>query len=215
MKRSQTPREEFWNSITHTIGAVFGFIGWMFLVYSSFGKAQEGLKVFSVSLFGLSLVALYTSSSIYHSRKEEASKKFFKLLDHCSIYLLIAGSYSPFTLILLSGSNKYILLTLAWGFAIAGIIFKLYFTGRFKRLSTLIYILMGWMALFFYQPILDAINYEGFYWIIGGGLFYTLGAIFYLWDRITAFHMIWHIFVMLGSTLHFFAIYFYVIPYSN
>ncbi|MCB1143445.1 MAG: hemolysin III family protein [Leptospiraceae bacterium] len=213
MKRPQTPLEEFGNALIHGIGAFLGLIGWIYLATQAMGTNQATNKIISVSLFGFSLIALYLSSTLYHSSKTEKTKKFFKVLDHCSIYLLIAGSYSPFTLILLEGSSRYILLSLAWGLAVAGIVFKLYFTGRFKKTSTAIYILMGWMALFFYKPILEAIHYEGFAWIIGGGLSYTLGAIFYLWDRIPAFHTIWHIFVVGGSTLHFFAILFYVIPY--
>ncbi|MEM7180899.1 MAG: hemolysin III family protein [Spirochaetota bacterium] len=214
MKRQQSTLEEIGNAITHGMGAIFSIVAWILMLNWSSGQDQQTLKLFAVSIFGFSLLMLYTSSTLYHSITNLKAKRVFKIMDHCSIYLLIAGSYTPFVLIVLNGFWSNFLFFSVWGLAISGIVFKLYFTGRFKKVSTVIYILMGWMAIFAYKPLVESIHIEGLYWVIAGGVVYTFGAIFYLFDKIHMFHMIWHIFVLGGSFLHFLAVVHYVIPYK-
>jgi hemolysin III len=160
----------------------------------------------SAIIFGISLVGLYGASTLYHSTHEPLAKRRYKVLDHCMIYVLIAGSYTPFTLIAMREDGGWLIFGISWGLAIAGIIFKLFFTGRFELVSTLLYLAMGWMVVFAIGPMLRNVGTAELVWLGIGGFFYSFGTIFYLMDRIKHNHAIWHAFVLAGSASHFVAI---------
>jgi hemolysin III len=202
---SYSANEEIFNAITHGIGVVFGIVALTVLCVlgSHFGTIAH---VLSYLVYGLSLILLYASSTLYHSLTSLKFKSLFKILDHSSIYLLIAGTYTPFLVINLKGQLGFTLLAIIWGIAILGVIFKVFFTGRFKLLSTLIYIGMGWLIIFAYEPLKEAMNSAALNWLIIGGFTYTLGTIFYLAKKLKYTHGIWHLFVLAGSIFHFVAI---------
>ncbi len=197
--------EEVANSVIHGIGVILSFVGLTTLLILSFHFASATHFV-SYLIYGISLILLYTSSTLYHALPQEGAKKFFKVCDHASIYLLIAGTYTPFLTINLRTDLGNTLLITIWSLAIAGVIFKFFFTGRFKILSTLLYVFMGWLVVFAGEPMKIAIGESGMNWLIIGGLTYTLGAIFYLLKKIPYTHAIWHLFVLLGSIFHFVAV---------
>lgn len=203
--------DEIANSVTHGFGVVLSIAGLvLMIVYSSLnGNAWH---VVSSSIFGSTMIFLYLASTLYHSSKTEKAKHFYKILDHSFIYILIAGTYTPFTLVTLNGALGWTLFGIIWGLAIAGVVFKFYFVHRFKILSTAIYLLMGWLIIFAINPLLDHLPIGGVYWLIGGGLSYTFGVVFYVWHKLPFNHSIWHLFVLGGSVCHFFAVFFYVIP---
>lgn len=201
--------DEWANSLTHGIGLLLSVIGLVMLVMI---PLQEGdhWKLMNFAVYGGSLVLLYTASTLYHAARRPFLKKLFRTLDHCAIYLLIAGSYTPFTLLLLKESWGWALFNIVWSLAGIGIIFKIFFTYRFKILSTLIYLVMGWMVVVAAEPLMSRLPYEGLFWLIMGGLCYTIGVIFFALDSRRFFHAIWHLFVMGGSACHYFAILFYL-----
>ncbi len=198
-------KEEIFNSITHGLGVIFGIVALTVLcvLSSYFGTLSHML---SYLVYGCSLVLLYVSSTLYHALPSPKVKSLFKVLDHSSIYLLIAGTYTPFLVLNLKGELGYTLLLVIWAIAIAGIIFKVFFTGRFKVLSTMLYIGMGWLIIFAYDPLKESMKPEAMNWLIIGGLTYTAGTIFYLAKRLKYTHAIWHMFVLAGSVFHFVAI---------
>ncbi|MBB4635675.1 PAQR family membrane homeostasis protein TrhA [Longimicrobium terrae] len=212
MDASNNPREELANAITHGVGALAGAVGALVLVV---GAALHGdiWQVVSSAVFGASLVLLYTASTLYHAARDPRTKARLQILDHCAIYLLIAGSYTPFTLIALRGGWGWSLFGVAWALAVAGVIFKLFFTGRFPRLSTGIYIGMGWMAVVAAVPMLQSLSAATLGWLVAGGVTYTAGTVFYHNRRPYA-HAIWHLFVLAGSTCHFIAVATQVLPPS-
>jgi hemolysin III len=198
-------RAEFWNALTHGTGAVLSLIGGVVLVTlaSLYGN---GWQLTSAIVFSLSLIGLYTASTFYHAVHEPKAKGRLKILDHCMIYVLIAGSYTPFALIALRGDGGWLLFGTIWALAAAGIVFKLFFTGRFELLSTLIYLAMGWLVVFAAGPMLRHVGTAELVWLGVGGLFYSVGTVFYLWERLRHNHAIWHGFVLAGSASHFVAI---------
>jgi len=197
--------EEIANSVIHGLGIILSIIGLtVLLVLSSyFATIMHSL---SYLVYGLTLVLLYTSSTLYHSLPYEKAKRIFKICDHAAIYLLIAGTYTPFLVINLKGDLGDTLLLIIWCLAIVGVIFKFFFTGRFKLISTLLYIGMGWLIVFAGKPLSAAIGESGMTWLWAGGLTYTLGAIFYLLKKIPYTHAIWHLFVLMGSLCHYVAV---------
>lgn len=206
-----SPEEELANTLTHGFGlliSVIGFVALMFLAQ------QQGdfWRIISCGVYGSSLVILYAASTCYHGIKSARRKQIFKIIDHCAIYLLIAGSYTPFTLIALQGPWGWGLFCAIWSLACAGIIFKLFFTGRFEKLSTAIYLLMGWMAIIAIEELVNALSYEGLIWLILGGIFYSAGVIFYVREKLRFHHAIWHLFVLGGSACHYVSILLYVVP---
>lgn len=203
--QSYSVREEVFNAITHGLGVIFGIVALTVLCVlgAHFGTLSH---IVSYSVYGCSLILLYASSTLYHSLPSPKVKSFFKVLDHSSIYLLIAGTYTPFLVLNLKGNLGYTLLAIIWAIAILGIIFKFFFTGRFKLLSTLLYIGMGWLIVFAYGPLKEAMRPEAMNWLIIGGVTYTLGTIFYLAKKQKYTHAIWHLFVLAGSVFHFVAI---------
>jgi hemolysin III len=165
----------------------------------------------SVAVFGLSLVLLYAASTLYHSAKDPAIRKRWRTADHAAIYVLIAGTYTPFCLVVLPGMLGNTIFAIAWSMAIAGIAMKLFFTGRFKRLSTATYVAMGWVVMFAIKPLVEAFDGPGLYWLIAGGVLYTVGAVIYSL-RLPYGHAIFHVFVLAGSFSHFVAVYRHISP---
>jgi len=168
------------------------------------------LVLVSFGLFGVSLVLLYAISTLYHSTQNPRLRSRLRVADHASIYVLIAGTYSPFALIVMQGSIGWTIFAVSWSMALAGIVLKLFYTGRFSLLSTLLYVFMGWIILFAIQPLLASFGGPGLSWLIAGGVSYTLGAVLYSIRRLPLNHAIFHLFVLLGSCCHFVAVYFYV-----
>lgn len=197
--------EEIANSITHGLGILFavGGLTALMVLTAYFGTTSH---LVSYLVYGISMLLLYTASTLYHAIPGERAKRFFKICDHSAIYLLIAGTYTPFLVLNLQGKMAWIAVTIIWSIALAGIIFKLFFTGRFKGLSTLLYIGMGWMVVFLAEPLSAAMNPEAMHWLVIGGVTYTAGTIFYMMKNMPYSHAIWHMFVLLGSIFHFTAI---------
>lgn len=198
-------REEIANAITHGIGALLAIAGLVLLVVFS---ALEGSAwhVTSFAIFGATLTVLYVMSTLYHSFTGPGVKRLFRKFDHMSIFLLIAGTYTPFCLTVLRGWLGWILFGVVWVCAIGGIVLKAFHTGKKEFLSTVLYILMGWIVIFFIKPVYLYMSGIGFTFLIGGGILYTLGAFFFVRDKIPYYHSIWHLFVLGGSILHFFAV---------
>lgn len=203
--------EEILNAITHGIGAMFALAGLIILVVLAciHGNAWH---IVSVSLYGASLFLLYLASTLYHSLTNPKAKYVFKIFDHAAIYLLIAGTYTPFCLIILQGVLGWAIFGAVWSLAVSGIVLKIFFVRRFRKLSTACYIIMGWMVLAFIKPLAAAMPVAGLLWLLAGGLSYTAGALFYLDRRIPYNHAVWHLFVLGGSVSHFIAILYYVLP---
>ena len=197
------------NAITHGIGAAFAVAGAIYLIaVSSRGTAW---LIVSCSVFSTTLVLVYLCSTLYHSLVRTRARHVFQVLDHSAIYLLIAGTYTPFTLVSLHGPVGWVLFGVVWALAVAGVIFKSLAVGRFAVASALVYLFQGWFVVFAARPLLDAIGWRGVAWLGAGGLAYTLGIIFFALDRLRYFHAAWHIFVLAGSVVHYFAILFYVV----
>lgn len=206
---TQTKLEEQLNTITHAIGAFLGVIGLILLLY--FNTNKTSWSTFSVIVYGISVIILFTASALYHYETDELKKSRLRILDHISIYLLIAGSYTPVVLILLAQSSGWALFTTVWLIAGLGILLKLFFTGKFEALSLLLYLAMGWLIVLDYSSLKLALHENGQYLLIAGGLAYTLGIVFYAVDKIPYNHVIWHLFVLAGAACHYFMVLFYVI----
>jgi hemolysin III len=196
-----SPREEFLNVLTHGLGTVLAGVGGFILVLWAAASSDLWL-VGSVMVFAVSLVLLYGASTLYHSVRDTRLKARLKVLDHASIYVLIAGTYTPFTLGPLRGAWGWSLFGVIWALAVAGVIFKLFYTGRFNRISTLLYVAMGWLVLVAVVPMKEQLTWITLAWLVAGGISYTVGTVFYLSKRIPYSHAIWHLFVLGGSTCH-------------
>jgi hemolysin III len=211
MAAAYTPREELANSLTHALGAVLSVVGLVLLVFFS-ARYGDAWHVVSTAVFGTTLVLLYSSSTIYHSLRDERLKHVLQKFDHAAIFLLIAGTYTPFMLVTLRGPWGWSLFGVIWGLALAGVILKFWFAGRFRLASTLIYLGMGWLVMVAIKPLLAALPAGGLRLLIGGGLCYTGGAVFYLRKQLPYHHAIWHLFVLGGSACHWASVFFYVVP---
>ncbi len=209
--RSYPAKEERLNIITHAAGLGLSILGLFLLVLKAL-KFDSTKLLLSFVIFGSSLILLYAASTLYHSAKNLRKRFTLKIFDHIAIFVLIAGTYTPFALVTLQGRTGWIILAVVWTIAILGTILKLFYTGRFKILSTLLYVAMGWVIIFAIEPLLENLSQNGLYWLMGGGLAYTLGAIIYSIGRIQFNHAIFHLFVLLGSFCHFIAIYNHVLP---
>lgn len=209
--KSYSLGEEIANSITHGIGAGLSIAGLVVLVVSA-ARLGDPWCVVSFSIFGASLIMLYVISTLYHALHHPGAKHVFKILDHASIYFLIAGTYTPFTLVSIRGAWGWTLFGIIWGLAIIGIVFKALFIDKNKKLSLVIYILMGWLVLIALRPMLANVAFGGILWLTIGGLLYTGGVIFYRLKSVRYMHTVWHLFVLGGSFCHFFAILLYVAP---
>ena len=203
--------EELWNAITHGVGAALALIGLFFLVVSAHTQGDVW-HLISFSIYGVSLVLLYLASTLYHSFRGEKVKHVFHIFDHAAIYLLIAGTYTPFALVLLHGLLGWTVLGVIWTLAAIGIVLKVFFVDRFNRVSTACYIGMGWLIVFCIKPLAAVLSAEGLQWLVAGGVFYTVGSVFYLLKKMPYNHAVWHLFVLGGSAAHFIAIARYVLP---
>lgn len=203
--------EEIANSITHGLGAGLAIAGLVSLVYYSavYGTIWH---IVSCAIYGTTLVLLYTISTLYHSIPSPRFKSVMRILDHSAIFLLIAGTYTPFTLVGLRGPWGWSLLGVIWGAAILGILFQTALQKSWVSLTVALYVLMGWAIVVAVKPLLDVIPTEGFLLLLYGGLAYTLGTAFYIWKQMRFHHAIWHVFVLAGSAFHFFAVFYYVLP---
>ncbi len=200
------------NSITHGLGAALAIAGAVYLiVVSTRGSAWV---VVSCSIFAATLVLVYICSTLYHSLVRTRARHVFHVLDHGAIYLLIAGTYTPFTLVSLRGTVGWTLFGIVWTLAVAGIVFKSFAVGRFAVASAVVYLFQGWVVIFAVHPLMHAISPHGLMWLLAGGLAYTLGIVFFALDRTPYFHAAWHLFVLAGSFAHYVAILFYVVPQS-
>ena len=198
------------NAITHGIGAGLAAAGAVYLIGASTrGSARI---IASCSIFSASLILVYLFSTLYHSLVRTRARHVFHVLDHSSIYVLIAGTYTPFTLVSLRGPVGWALFAIVWSLAVVGVVFKSFAVDRFAVVSTLVYLLQGWLAVFVVRSLFHAIGWHGILWLFAGGLAYTLGIVFFALDRLPYFHAAWHIFVLAGSVAHYFAILFYVVP---
>jgi len=200
-----TLEEEIANSVTHGIGAALAVAGLTSLVLLAviYGDAW---RVVSFTIYGSSLIILYLGSTLYHSLQHPRAKRVFRTLDHTSIYVLIAGTYTPFLLIGARGTSSWTMLAIVWTMALAGIIWKIFFLGRLEVLATIMYVFMGWMGVFAFRQILSNLPPLGVTLLFAGGIVYTVGVIFYAWEKLPYNHAIWHLFVLGGSICHFFAI---------
>ena len=203
--------DELANVVTHGLGALAALAGGGVLVTLA-AVHGDGWQLGAAIVFASSLLLLYLASTLYHASRDPLARARLKIFDHCAIYLLIAGTYTPFTLIGLRGDLGRNLFIAIWALALAGIVFKLYFTGRFKLVSTLIYIAMGWLVVLAIKPVMAALDTWTFGWMLAGGLAYTLGTVFYHRPRLRYSHAIWHLFVVAGSTCHFIAVTAQVLP---
>ena len=202
-------RGERFNGITHLSGALLALAGAVALIVLGSLKADPW-RIVSFSIYGATLVFLYLTSTLYHSLRGRA-KAFFRKMDHAAIYLLIAGTYTPFTLVTLNGPWGWSLFGVVWGLALLGIVQEIWFAKGARILSLVIYLLMGWVALVAVVPLIQALSWSGFAWLMAGGIIYTAGVVFYVYDaRFRHFHGIWHLFVLAGSAVHYTAIVLYV-----
>lgn len=207
--RMQSPFEEKLNAWTHGFGAILGVVGLALLI--SYGEHKTDWSLMSVIIYGVSIIVLFSASTIYHSVSGEKQKHYFRIIDHISIYLLIAGTYTPVTLIALHNSLGWPLFWTVWAIAGFGLILKLFFTGKFEIISTLLYLVMGWLIIFDFNNLSELIGPNGLILFVAGGAFYTLGIIFYAVHRIPYNHVIWHLFVLGGAICHYLMIFFYIL----
>lgn len=203
------PLEEKLNVYTHAFGLLLSIVALFLLINKSISLDTIWYQV-SFPVFGVSLIILYAASTFYHNAKNEKTRRKLNIVDHASIYILIAGTYTPFTLVTLQGKTGWIIFGITWGLALIGVILKIFFTGRFDVISTIAYVLMGWVIVFVFKPLFEALPFHGVLWLFLGGLFYTIGALLYSIKKIKFNHAIFHVFVLLGSFCHFIAIYYFV-----
>lgn len=208
--RAQSNLEEWFNGVSHGITALSAIGGMVVLIV--FGaESDKDWSLFSALFYGISLVLLYTFSSFYHGLRHEKAKQVFNILDHSGIYLLIAGTYTPVLLISIGGTTGWIFFGLQWGMALVGIVLKVFYIGKYRILSTLMYALMGWIIIFKIGLVREALPAPGFWLLVSGGFSYTAGIIFYIIDyRMKLAHFIWHLFVMAGSILHYLMMVMYI-----
>jgi hemolysin III len=205
------PIEEKINIASHAFGLVLSLCGLVLLLNRAmhYGNAWH---IVSAAIFGLSMICLYAASTVYHSARRPDFRSRMRIVDHASIYVLISGTYTPITLITLQGPTGWTIFSVSWAMAVTGIVLKLFFTGRFTLLSTLMYVFMGWLIVFAIEPMIQTMPHAGLVWLVAGGLSYTAGAILYAIDRIPYNHSIFHLFVLAGTFCHFIAVYCYVLP---
>ncbi|KUK15195.1 MAG: Channel protein, hemolysin III family [Petrotoga mobilis] len=205
-----TTGEEIANAVIHGIGTLLSIVALVLLIVFSAINGKPW-SIFSSVIYGLSLIILYLSSTLYHSFQRKKIKDLFEIFDHSAIYILIAGTYTPFALVTLNGSLGWFIFSVVWVLAAIGIIFKIFFVKRFRILSTILYIAMGWLVVFAMEPLVSNLDFWGLFWLVIGGILYTVGTIFYVWRKIPYHHALWHLIVLAGSICHFFSVFFYVI----
>lgn len=205
------PGEEIANFVTHGIGLILAIIGSGALAYSASVRG-DGWHLVSCMIFGAALIVLYSASTLYHATRNPRFKNIFRIIDHSAILLLIAGTYTPFTLVSLRGPWGWSIFGIVWGLATVGLVLELTTLRRFRVALITLYVIMGWVIIVAIKPMLNNLAPGGLWLLLTGGMAYTGGIVFYSWNRLPYNHAIWHVFVLTGSTLHFFAVLFYVIP---
>ncbi|WP_308638546.1 PAQR family membrane homeostasis protein TrhA [Paenibacillus silvisoli] len=204
-------REEVANAITHGLGAVLSVAALVLLIVFAAIKGSAS-HVVSFTIYGSMMLLLYVASTLVHSFPEGKAKRVFEIMDHSCIYLFIAGTYTPIVLHIVQGSAGWTLFGIVWGLALCGVVFKAFYASKFLFTSTLLYIAMGWIIVFAWGPLKAHLAPGGLQLLIAGGVLYTVGTLFYVWRSFTYHHAVWHLFVLGGSVLHFFAILLYVLP---
>lgn len=207
--RNYQKKEEKWNVITHGFGLVLSIVGMVLLVVRA-SLYEDAWHIVSFSIYGASMVILYSASTFFHASKPGELRKKLNVFDHASIFLLIAGTYTPFVLITVRGGWGWSIFGVVWGLAIAGIVLKFFFTGRFEKISTAIYVILGWLIIIAIKPLIENLSAQGLFWLALGGISYSVGAAIYLLHKLPYNHTIFHVFVLIGSITHFIAVYFYV-----
>jgi len=204
-------KEERLNVITHGIGFVLSIVALVLLLINAarYGSVRH---ITSFAIFGASMIVLYAASTFYHYSKSPELRSKLNIIDHAAIYVLIAGTYTPFTLVVLKGWVGWTIFGISWGLALIGIIFKVFYFRKYDRLSTLAYVLMGWVVIFAIKPLIDEFPLKGLLWLFGGGLAYSFGALLYSFKKLRFNHALFHVFVLIGSFCHFMAVFFYVLP---
>lgn len=203
--------EEIFNASTHGVGVVLGAIGLALLIVKTL-QTQSSVILASVIVYGVSIILLFAASTFYHAIPHDGAKRVLRVVDHCAIYLLIAGTYTPYTLLVIGDRLGAAIMAIVWSLAVAGIIFKIFFIGRFQMLSLLTYLGMGWLGLLAAFEIAHNLPLTGIALLLGGGIAYSLGTIFFKVKAIPFNHAIWHLFVLAGCILHFLSIYYFVLP---
>jgi hemolysin III len=207
--RLQSPLEEKLNAASHALGVIFGVIGLVWLVTTNTNTSMFSLL--ATVIYGCSFIVLFAASTLYHAIKDKTLKHYFRILDHISIYLLIAGTYTPVLLLVLQDSLGWPLLYTVWGVALFGVVLKLFFTGKLETFSTLLYLAMGWLIVFDFSTLSQRVAPNAINLLFAGGIAYTVGIVFYVFEKIPFNHVIWHCFVLAGAICHFFMILHYVI----
>lgn len=202
MKRPQSPQEERLNAFTHSIGILFCLIAMPIILVAVYDENKLSY-FYSVLAFGVGMLLVYTFSTLYHAVKKEKAKDVLQIADHISIYFLIAGTYTPLMVRYLESETAFIFLTIMWSIVAVGVVFKIFFTKRFKYLSVILYLLLGWMIVFVLKPLLQNIPLTVLWWIIAGGFSYTTGVYFFMKDHKIYYHAVWHLFVLFGTLAHF------------
>lgn len=201
--------EEIANAVTHGIGFLLGVTALVLLMVKS-SQVGLGVYTFSMLVYSLSLIILYGNSMLYHGFPAGRGKAVFERLDHASVYLLIAGTYTPFCLLVVGGTLGIVACSIQWGLAITGVVFKSIWIDRFVKVHVLIYLLLGWGIVFFARQVISALELPGFLLLLAGGLAYSIGVLFYVFDWFKYHHLVWHLFVLVGSLLHFLCVYLYI-----
>lgn len=197
--------EEIANAVTHGIGLLLSIAGFVVLLVFAILRGTAS-HIVACSIYGATLICLYTASTLYHAVQSRRLKRILKIFDHSAIYLLIAGTYTPFLLVNLRGGWGWSLFGVIWGLALVGILFKFWFVDHFQYLSTVVYVAMGWLVVIAAKPVLAHVPNVAVLWLLAGGLLYTSGVVFYAWKRLPYSHVVWHLFVLAGSTCHYFAV---------
>lgn len=206
-----TPFEELFNTLSHGIGVILSIVALILMLFSV-SPVNDGWRLAASIIYGSSLILLYSSSTLYHAVTNVSAKFRLRQLDHAAIFILIAGTYTPFTLINLRDNWGIPLFSVIWCIAIVGVIIELATGLKYKKLSLTLYLGMGWLVIIAIQPMLEHVETGGLLLLLAGGLSYSLGVIFYAWKRLYMHHAIWHLFVLTGSVMHFLAVYFFVLP---
>jgi len=209
VRKDFSNEEEIANAVTHGLGVLLGITALVIFAVKG-AKTQNALYTVSMMIYSVSTIVLYANSMLYHAFKEGKTKNVFERLDHLSIYILIAGSYTPFCLIAIGGIKGIIICSIQWALAIAGVTFKVIWIDRFVKIHVLIYLTMGWMISFFISSIFKSISFTGFYLLLAGGIAYSAGVLFYIFNWFKYHHFVWHVFVLAGSVLIFFSLYLFV-----
>ena len=209
-----TLAEELAHAVSHGAGVILSIAGLSWMLYLSIG-ASDPWRIVASSVYGVSLISLFLASTLYHAWPVSPRKRLFKLLDHCAIYVLIAGTYTPFLLVAMRTDTGWWLFGAIWSLATAGIVTKLWFRHRYPRLSLISYLVMGWLVVIAAPQVADAVGGNGMAWLIAGGLCYTVGALFYMAKQLRFSHAIWHLFVLAGGVCHFLAVVWYVLPVTE